>query len=189
MSPNFNQQRKRLSKTFCVPQTSLPRRSSSVASASLASPVARSLLRIDGPSVAERSRAGFKEQRSAEYLRYSSERRHLRGGAGELCSTAPGAGGVEPCQGSTFSRRPDSARHATPGGYAQQAPKRWQGLLLLRQRYAIRGKPPPAASNNASGSRDCRIYRPAFGPGPDQAEGASARQLPRRKARAPAPPV
>jgi hypothetical protein len=80
-------------------------------------------LRIDGLSVAERSRAGCKEQRSVEYLRYSSERRHLRGRAGELCSTALGAGGVEPCQGSTFSRRPDSARHATPGGYAQQAPR------------------------------------------------------------------
>jgi hypothetical protein len=57
---------------------------------------ARSLLRIDGPSVAERSRAGCKEQRSAEYWRYSSERRRRR--------------------------RPGSARHATPGGYAQQAP-------------------------------------------------------------------
>jgi len=43
-------------------------------------------------------RAGCKEQRSAEYWRYSSERRRIRGGAGELCSAAPGAGGVEPSQ-------------------------------------------------------------------------------------------
>jgi hypothetical protein len=56
----------------------------------------RSLLRIAGPSVAERSRAGCKEQRSAEYWTYSSERRR--------------------------SRRPGSAHHATPGGYPQQAP-------------------------------------------------------------------
>ena len=57
---------------------------------------ARSLLRIAGPSVAERSRAGCKEQRSAEYWTYSSERRRRR--------------------------RPGSARHAMPGGYSQQAP-------------------------------------------------------------------
>jgi hypothetical protein len=58
---------------------------------------ARSLLRTAGPSVAERSRAGCKEQRSAEYWTYSSERRRRR--------------------------RPGSARHATPGGYSQQAPR------------------------------------------------------------------
>jgi len=81
---------------------------------------ARSLLRIDGPSVAERTRAGCKEQRSAEYWMYSSERRRRR--------------------------RPSSARHATPGGYAQQAPRQpraepvgfadseasWEGLGTLR---------------------------------------------------------
>ena len=85
-------------------------------------------MRIAGPSVAERSRAGCKEQRSAEYWTYSSERRHVRGRAGELCSAAPGAGGVEPSQGFTVSRRPGSARHATPGGYSQQAPRAPNGL-------------------------------------------------------------
>jgi len=66
---------------------------------------ARSLLRIDGPSVAERGRAGCKEQRSAEYWMYSSERRRRR--------------------------RPGSARHATPGGYAQQAPRQARRLCLV----------------------------------------------------------
>jgi hypothetical protein len=41
---------------------------------------ARSLLRIDGPSVAERSRAGCKEQRSAEYLTYVTEEQRSRPG-------------------------------------------------------------------------------------------------------------
>jgi hypothetical protein len=36
---------------------------------------ARSLLRIAGPSPAERSQVGCKEQRSAEYWTYSSKRR------------------------------------------------------------------------------------------------------------------
>ena len=38
----------------------------------------RSLLRIAGPSVAERSRAGCKERRSAECWKCSSERRRNR---------------------------------------------------------------------------------------------------------------
>ena len=83
---------------------------------------ARSLLRMDGPSVAERSRAGCKEQRSAEYWRYSSERRRRR---------RPGEGAAKPRgqeagRGGPSARRA-SARHATPGGYAQQAPSRLEG--------------------------------------------------------------
>ena len=72
---------------------------------------------MDGPSVAERSRAGCKEQRSAEYWRYSSERRRRR---------RPGEGAAKPRgqeagRGGPSARRA-SARYATPGGYARQAP-------------------------------------------------------------------
>ena len=57
--------------------------------------------------MAERSRAGGKEQRSAKYWRYSGERRRSRVGRDELCSAMPFAGGLEPAQGSNKDSRPD----------------------------------------------------------------------------------
>jgi hypothetical protein len=64
-------------------------------------------LRIAGPSVAERDGVGCKEQRSAEYWKYSSERRRSRVGRDELRSAMPFAGGLEPAQGSNKDSRPD----------------------------------------------------------------------------------
>ena len=78
-------------------------------------------MRIDGPSLAERSRVGCKDQRSAEYRAYSSERRRKRVGGVELGSAMPVAGGLEPFQGSNPAD--DLAPPARRcGGYAQQAP-------------------------------------------------------------------
>ena len=91
----------------------------------------RSLLRIDGPSLAERSRVGCKEQRSAEYRAYSSEWRRKRVGGVELGSAMPVAGGLEPFQGSNPAD--DLAPPARRcGGYAQQAPRAPNGLKTER---------------------------------------------------------
>ena len=70
-------------------------------------------MRIDGPSLAERSRVGCKELRSAEYRAYSSERRRKRVGGVELGSAMPAREAWNPSrvptQQTTWLRPPGDA--------------------------------------------------------------------------------